>query len=916
MSIVKLPSGKTVSIPDGYTEEEALNFLFVNLPDTEEYKQDKKLLGDQLDTSGLGAAIGGTVGATVGSVAGLFLSPSIIANPLTLGVAGSAGGSAIGEGIEQWLTGKGDWGDLATTTVEGGAYGLAPGGAGLIAKGLKSKNLATRIAAQGVSGGGSAAAGTAVATGGDLEATRNAAIGGAIGGPIVKKILGGAMGKLLGAAGQRGLADQAKLSGNQYTSGVIATIRGKVTGRQTTDALLKNKAILDLQRAGMGAVIKALLPKATKIATAKAGRDLSPKELAVVKRAVNQMAKEQIKETTKSITALDLGGVGAAGAASGFLKSQTVKNESKGYAQGGEISRILGDSGNFNQGGEVEGNWWTNLVGTADDWKKKDEAATDKWAKDEALYKEYLKNPPQKQIGDMTIEDFIPIVGDYKAAAEVYQEVNKPNPNWKLVGILSAATAIGLIPGVGPLAAKAIKAGARQAAKAVPTDVIGAARAIKDGDIDFLKGWGNPADAKGVGAANPYSNKTFTDEFGDFLDSDEGTVDVLEGWKKSNNQPTKNTGTADDWERWKNLKEDVPADGWKQAPQNVDEWATSGRQEKHVPGANRLWAGESITNVNFPEYDRFTGSAINGDQMIYVNTGSGTPHLTSQVARNLHMQNAAMKEATTDPISAILAEADAKAMDIDSILGKKNSGRVPIQKDSSFNSDLSPYEQKAITNEKIATRGNTEGLGIAPSEFASLTPKFGKYTSDPAFKSIIDDNKGLVFKLIGKHSGLYEREEMVQNAISGLVEAAKSFDRSKGVAFSTWAFPKIERAIINPNKISNAAKRTSANEAGKSMKSLDAPVLEKGSEASYSAVDFLEGSSPDHYTTFYKQFGEDADLARVLSEQSEIRHTGAIRMGDKVSKVKRLTDTQIREELGLTLEQFKAGKLRIKNILK
>jgi len=60
------------------------------------------------------------------------------------------------------------------------------------------------------------------------------------------------------------------------------------------------------------------------------------------------------------------------------------------------------------------------------------------------------------------IADLTPIVGDAIAAKEVWDEINKAEPNWALVGALGGATVVGLIPGVGDAAAKAIKAGAKK----------------------------------------------------------------------------------------------------------------------------------------------------------------------------------------------------------------------------------------------------------------------------------------------------------------------------------------------------------------------------------------------------------------------------------------------------------------------
>ena len=61
-----------------------------------------------------------------------------------------------------------------------------------------------------------------------------------------------------------------------------------------------------------------------------------------------------------------------------------------------------------------------------------------------------------------TDADFTPVVGDAIAAKEVYDELQKDDPNYLLAGALGGAAIIGLIPGIGDAAANAIKAGARK----------------------------------------------------------------------------------------------------------------------------------------------------------------------------------------------------------------------------------------------------------------------------------------------------------------------------------------------------------------------------------------------------------------------------------------------------------------------
>ena len=60
------------------------------------------------------------------------------------------------------------------------------------------------------------------------------------------------------------------------------------------------------------------------------------------------------------------------------------------------------------------------------------------------------------------VAEMTPIVGDAMAAKEVYDELQKDEPNYYLAGALGGATLIGLIPGVGDIAAKAIRKGAKE----------------------------------------------------------------------------------------------------------------------------------------------------------------------------------------------------------------------------------------------------------------------------------------------------------------------------------------------------------------------------------------------------------------------------------------------------------------------
>lgn len=93
------------------------------------------------------------------------------------------------------------------------------------------------------------------------------------------------------------------------------------------------------------------------------------------------------------------------------------------------------------------------------------------------------------------IAEATPIIGDAMAAKEIYDEATSENPNWALVGALGGATVLGLFPGIGDAAAKAVKSGARgllDTAKRVEVDpnamgsLLGNVRLKPKGDIQDI----------------------------------------------------------------------------------------------------------------------------------------------------------------------------------------------------------------------------------------------------------------------------------------------------------------------------------------------------------------------------------------------------------------------------------------------
>tara|TARA_X000001382_G_scaffold73183_2_gene51067 strand:- start:1547 stop:4102 length:2556 start_codon:yes stop_codon:yes gene_type:complete len=80
----------------------------------------------------------------------------------------------------------------------------------------------------------------------------------------------------------------------------------------------------------------------------------------------------------------------------------------------------------------------------------------------EGRYAERVDNVTLKDAATF-IAEATPIIGDAIAAKEVYDELQKDEPNYLLAGALGGAAIIGLVPGIGDAAAAAIKKGARTA---------------------------------------------------------------------------------------------------------------------------------------------------------------------------------------------------------------------------------------------------------------------------------------------------------------------------------------------------------------------------------------------------------------------------------------------------------------------
>ena len=55
-----------------------------------------------------------------------------------------------------------------------------------------------------------------------------------------------------------------------------------------------------------------------------------------------------------------------------------------------------------------------------------------------------------------TVAEFTPIIGDAMAAKEIYDELQKEDPDYRFIAVLGGAALVGAVPGIGKVASKGI----------------------------------------------------------------------------------------------------------------------------------------------------------------------------------------------------------------------------------------------------------------------------------------------------------------------------------------------------------------------------------------------------------------------------------------------------------------------------
>ena len=217
--------------------------------------------------------------------------------------------------------------------------------------------------------------------------------------------------------------------------------------------------------------------------------------------------------------------------------------------------------------------------------------------------------PPDVSVKDVGkfVAEMTPIVGDAMAAKEVYDELQKDEPNYYLAGALGGAALVGLFPGIGDVAAKAIRKGAREVfdvAKRVDVDMNAMGSGL--GNVRLKPAKSSDAVATGVpqykmdgnAPASVFDN-TVTQEAVDFIESGSTSQkDLLRIARDNGIVSGSGTGTMpaqviaelSDRVRNPNFKVLPPVSNsiWSYPKQMYDSAATSINASKNAKGYNTL----------------------------------------------------------------------------------------------------------------------------------------------------------------------------------------------------------------------------------------------------------------------------------------------------------------------------------------
>ena len=138
--------------------------------------------------------------------------------------------------------------------------------------------------------------------------------------------------------------------------------------------------------------------------------------------------------------------------------------------------------------------------------------------------------------------------------------------------------------------------------------------------------------------------------------------------------------------------------------------------------------------------------------------------------------------------------------------------------------------------------------------------------SDADRDKLIMDHVPLLKHLVGRMffdvPGAVERDDLFGFGMIGLIAAADSWDRSRGVAFSTFAYPKIRGAILDELRRMDFLPRGRRERVRQVEAAIDRLEQERGQKPSPEEIASVLGWSVDEVA---------ADLTRLLTQEDAAR---------------------------------------------
>ena len=465
-------------------------------------------------------------------------------------------------------------------------------------------------------------------------------------------------------------------------------------------------------------------------------------------------------------------------------------------------------------------------------------------------------NEGSKAITARDVLEFVPVVGDVLAAEEVYRELQKEPVNWTLVGILTAGTAVGLIPGIGDAAANAIKKGGKallsgsqkaiNELKRYDLEIDTSTLGMSGGNIKIVKRANTPVSMSAEDIVSKLKQNNYRAGF------------------KADSKPMVST-EAENSKLLRNLHNTDKDKFYKVKELMKDEW----RAELDPT----FW-------TNIPK--KAVGEL---SDISTFNTEA------RRVLEEAYTGKSKLPDAKKIPAGSrkVTYEGDKNTPEIDKMSGKL---------------ELSPEEKKFAED---AEKARIKNLNLFSRNYD---------TGVPEVDNVIPFIKSEVRKLMNKRliTSSQDANDAIQRGIEAALESKSKFKPGSNNSFFTYAHNNIKWSIRNKDGLGKEQLKREW-EAGPN-KGLDAPI--NTSEGQRPLSEVIPGGPTKNF--YDQLPPEHRKLARLLNEQYDSRSNkgggNLIREGNKVTRQKVLKDKDIAAELGISLEEFANRKAKLKVVMK